>query len=110
MLISAPGMVFGLTLASIAFHCACRSFLLRSSGSSPSIARFEKLTLLICEDLTKKTGGILVDGTKYDHSWSGVVLFAMITYVAFYAMGLGNIPWQQGEFFSLEGTSAISVP
>lgn len=73
MLISAPGMVFGLTLASIAFHY-----------------------------LTKKTGGILVDGTKYDHSWSGVVLFAMITYVAFYAMGLGNIPWQQGEFFSLE--------
>lgn len=73
MLISAPGMVFGLTLASIAFHY-----------------------------LTKKTGGVLVDGTKYDHSWSGVVLFAMIAYVASYAMGLGNIPWQQGEFFSLE--------
>ncbi|THH19543.1 hypothetical protein EW146_g1641 [Bondarzewia mesenterica] len=73
MLFSAPGMIFGLTLASIAFHY-----------------------------LTRKTGGMLVDGTKYDHSWSSVVLFSMIAFVASYATGLGNVPWQQGELFSLE--------
>jgi SP family myo-inositol transporter-like MFS transporter 13 len=46
---------------------------------------------------------VLVDGTDYPHTWSGVVLFAMILFVASYATGLGNVPWQQGEFFSLEG-------
>lgn len=35
-------------------------------------------------------------------SWSAVVLVSMIIYVASYATGLGNIPWQQGELFSLE--------
>lgn len=28
----------------------------------------------------------------------------MILFVASYAAGLGNVPWQQGELFSLEGT------
>ena len=27
----------------------------------------------------------------------------MIIFVASYATGLGNVPWQQGELFSLEG-------
>ncbi|VDB86463.1 unnamed protein product [Peniophora sp. CBMAI 1063] len=84
MLISAPGMIFGLTLASIAFHY-----------------------------LTKKTGGVLVDGTEYPHNWSGLVLFSMIAFVASYALGLGNVPWQQGEFFALEvrgiGTSLATM-
>ncbi|SCZ87456.1 BZ3500_MvSof-1268-A1-R1_Chr2-2g04922 [Microbotryum saponariae] len=31
--------------------------------------------------------------------WSPVVLAAMIIYVAFYATGIGNIPWQQQELF-----------
>ena len=37
----------------------------------------------------------------------------MIVYVASYATGLGNIPWQQGELFSLEvrgiGTSLCTT-
>ncbi|TRM67154.1 general substrate transporter [Schizophyllum amplum] len=73
MLFSAPGMVFGLTLASIAFHY-----------------------------LTKGTGGNFEDGAEYPRSWSAVVLFAMIFYVASYATGIGNVPWQQGELFGLE--------
>ncbi|KAI0045638.1 general substrate transporter [Auriscalpium vulgare] len=84
MLVSAPGMIFGLTLAAVAFHF-----------------------------LTKKTNGVLVDGSNYPHSWSGVVLFSMIFFVASYATGLGNVPWQQGEFFSLEvrgiGTSLATT-
>ncbi|KIP05610.1 hypothetical protein PHLGIDRAFT_73996 [Phlebiopsis gigantea 11061_1 CR5-6] len=73
MLFSAPGMVIGLTLASISFFY-----------------------------LTKHTGGTLVDGTQYSTAWSAIVLVSMIFYVASYATGLGNVPWQQGELFSLE--------
>lgn len=52
--------------------------------------------------LTKKTDGNLVDGTEYSHTWSAIVLLAVILFVASYATGLGNIPWQQGELFALE--------
>ncbi|KJA23746.1 hypothetical protein HYPSUDRAFT_39576 [Hypholoma sublateritium FD-334 SS-4] len=84
MVWSAPGMVFGLTFASISFHF-----------------------------LTKKTGGDLVDGTTYSTTWSALVLLSMILFVASYAAGLGNVPWQQGELFSLEvrgiGTSLATA-
>ncbi|THU80578.1 sugar transporter [Dendrothele bispora CBS 962.96] len=73
MVWSAPGIVFGLVLAAIAFHY-----------------------------LTRQTNGVLVDNTSYPQSWSAIVLLSMIIYVASYATGLGNVPWQQGEFFSLE--------
>ncbi|KAH7908541.1 general substrate transporter [Hygrophoropsis aurantiaca] len=73
MIYSAPGMVFGLTLASIAFHY-----------------------------MTEDTGGTLVAGSHYARSWSAVVLLSMIIFVASYATGLGNVPWQQGELFGLE--------
>ncbi|KAF8179882.1 general substrate transporter [Pholiota molesta] len=84
MIWSAPGMVFGLTLASISFHY-----------------------------LTRQTGGNLVDGTAYSTTWSALVLVSMIVFVASYATGLGNVPWQQGELFSLEvrgiGTSLATA-
>lgn len=59
-----------------------------------------KITL---EDLTRHTGGDLVDGADYSRTWSAIVLVSMIFYVASYATGLGNVPWQQGELFSLDG-------
>ncbi|KAF9446461.1 general substrate transporter [Macrolepiota fuliginosa MF-IS2] len=84
MLVSAPGMVVGLVLASIAFHF-----------------------------MTKSTGDVLVAGTEYSKAWSAIVLLSMILFVASYATGLGNVPWQQGELFSLEvrgiGTSASTA-
>jgi len=58
-------------------------------------------------DMTKKTGGNLVDGTQYSTTWSAIVLLSMILFVASYATGLGNVPWQQGELFSLEGLSVL---
>ncbi|KAG2118301.1 general substrate transporter [Suillus clintonianus] len=73
MVFSAPGMVFGLALASIAFHY-----------------------------MTLHTGGDLVTGASYSRSWSAIVLLSMIIFVASYATGLGNVPWQQGELFGLE--------
>ncbi|EKM78245.1 hypothetical protein AGABI1DRAFT_75730 [Agaricus bisporus var. burnettii JB137-S8] len=84
MLVSAPGMIVGLTLASIAFHF-----------------------------MTLKTGNILVAGSDYSRGWSAIVLLSMIVFVASYATGLGNVPWQQGELFSLEvrglGTSLATA-
>lgn len=73
MVFSAPGMIIGLVLASISFHY-----------------------------LTLKTDGQLVTGTHYAKGWSAIVLLSMIFFVASYATGLGNVPWQQGELFGLE--------
>lgn len=53
--------------------------------------------------LTIHTNNQLVSGTKYPNSWSALVLLSMIIFVASYATGLGNVPWQQGELFGLEG-------
>ncbi|CAE7058303.1 unnamed protein product, partial [Rhizoctonia solani] len=66
MIFTPPGMIFVLTLASISFYY-----------------------------LTKSTGGVLVDGTDYPKTWSSLILFSMVFYVASYATGLGNIPWQK---------------
>ncbi|KAI0641632.1 general substrate transporter [Trametes meyenii] len=84
MVWSAPGMIIGLVLASIAFHF-----------------------------MTLKTGNKLVEGAHYSTAWSAIVLVAMIFYVASFATGLGNVPWQQGELFGLEvrgiGTSLATT-
>ncbi|KAF8514709.1 general substrate transporter [Hysterangium stoloniferum] len=84
MVWTSPGMIFGLTLAAVSFHF-----------------------------LTLRTNSQLVDGTKYPESWSALVLLSMIIFVASYATGLGNVPWQQGELFGLEvrgiGTSLATA-
>ncbi|KAK9357989.1 general substrate transporter [Lipomyces starkeyi] len=33
--------------------------------------------------------------------WAIVILLAMMLYVAFYAAGIGNVPWQQSELFPM---------
>ncbi|KAI5119463.1 hypothetical protein M0805_007197 [Coniferiporia weirii] len=84
MVWSAPGMIVGLTLASVSFHY-----------------------------LTRSTNNVLVDGTNYPNTWSAIVLASMIIFVASYATGLGNVPWQQGELFALSvrglGTSCATA-
>ena len=57
--------------------------------------------------LTKKTDGSLIEGTDYSRAWSGIVLLSMLFYVASYATGLGNVPWQQAELFGLEGSALL---
>lgn len=47
--------------------------------------------------MTQKTNNDLVDGSDYSTAWSAIVLVAMIIFVASYATGLGNVPWQQGQ-------------
>jgi SP family myo-inositol transporter-like MFS transporter 13 len=41
--------------------------------------------------------------------WPLVILFSMVTYVAGYAMGMGNVPWQQSELFPLSVRSLGSA-
>ena len=48
------------------------------------------------------TGNVLVDGSSYPKSWSGVVVASIIIFVASFATGLGSVPWQQGELFALD--------
>lgn len=72
--------------------------------------------MLICPtDLTISTGGVLVPDPPqpYSPTYSLLVLLAMMIYVAGYATGSGNIPWQQGELFRMEvrgiGTSICTA-
>jgi SP family myo-inositol transporter-like MFS transporter 13 len=98
MIWTMPVMVLALVLAAIFFHCAC--------SPHGRVGTHEP-------DLTLKTGGVLIDNGHYSSTWSGLVLGAMVLYVAAYATGLGNIPWQQGELFRLEvrgiGTSICTA-
>ncbi|KAF2677265.1 general substrate transporter [Lentithecium fluviatile CBS 122367] len=41
--------------------------------------------------------------------WPVVILVAMVTYVAGYAVGMGNVPWQQSELFPLSVRSLGSA-
>lgn len=106
MIFSTPGMIFGLVLASIAFHC-------RSCTCYDLVDVWLTIDFLSV-DMTKSTAGVLVDGTHYPTGWSAIVLFSMIVYVASYASGvslhsliadklwstglflakIGNVPWQ----------------
>ncbi|KAK9382454.1 general substrate transporter [Kockiozyma suomiensis] len=52
------------------------------------------------------------DATGAD-PWAIVILLFMMCYVAFYASGIGNVPWQQSELFSMQvrglGTSLATA-
>ncbi|KAK9459844.1 general substrate transporter [Lipomyces oligophaga] len=59
---------------------------------------------------------IVLDDIARDASsgaWPKIVLLAMVLYVAFYAMGIGNVPWQQSELFPMQvrgvGTSMATA-
>lgn len=71
------------------------------------------LAAIFFKYLTLSTNGILIENHDYPRSLSILVLFSMLLYVAGYATGLGNIPWQQGELFRLEvrgiGTSICTA-
>jgi SP family myo-inositol transporter-like MFS transporter 13 len=41
--------------------------------------------------------------------WPSIILFSMIVYVAGYAIGMGNVPWQQSELFPLSVRSLGSA-
>ncbi|CAD0089167.1 unnamed protein product [Aureobasidium vineae] len=75
LLYSIPFMILGLASCALAFmHIDA----LRSDSAAPSSA-----------------------APTNSRPWSLVLLFSLIFYVAAYASGLGCVPWQQSELFSL---------
>lgn len=79
LLYSVPLMVVGLWLAAVGF-----SFLHVPDESD--------LTVGISRVLNRDTSA---EGPA--NVWPVVILFAMVVYVAGYAIGLGCVPWQQSE-------------
>ncbi|OCL12934.1 general substrate transporter [Glonium stellatum] len=75
LLYSIPIMVIGLSLCSVAFNFV-------------NIPSHEVATNNPAENVA---GAV----------WPVVILVAMIIYVAGYAIGMGNVPWQQSELFPL---------
>ena len=68
-----PGMIVGLGIASLSFHYM---------------------------PLDPLTGDIIT--SKAPRVWSNILLVSMVLYVASYALGLGNVPWQQSECFPMQ--------
>lgn len=68
----------------------------------PCVIIFLCCTAGIFYKLTEPTNQRLTDGYPYPSSLTAAMLVFMVLYVASYATGLGNVPWQQGEFFSTE--------
>ncbi|KAF5103147.1 hypothetical protein D0Z03_000285 [Geotrichum reessii] len=83
LLVTIVGMIAGLVLASVCFH-------------------FIKLDLNSNHNDQSKHG-----------AWSAIVIIAMLLYTAFYAGGIGNVPWQQSEMFPMKvrgvGTSLATA-
>lgn len=71
LLLAIPGMIISLVLCAIAFHFMGITF----NG----------------DDAIVPTDGIT--------GWGILVIIGMILYVATYAIGIGNVPWQQSELF-----------
>ncbi|SCU80600.1 LADA_0B08526g1_1 [Lachancea dasiensis] len=72
LLIGLPGMCVSLVVCAIAFHFMDVRF---EGGGSAEIAN----------------GGFT--------AWGIVVILSIIMYAAFYALGIGTVPWQQSELF-----------
>ena len=74
LLQSIPIMVLGLLLTAVAFH--------------------------FLPVATQKSDGLPVSAL-HTGIWPLLILFSIILYVSSYALGLGNVPWQQSELFPL---------
>lgn len=79
LLFSIPIMVVGLALCAVAFRFV---------------------------ELPQEKADVSTTGPK---AWPLVILVAMVTYVAGYAIGMGNVPWQQSELFPLSVRSLGSA-
>lgn len=74
-----------------------RRFLL---ATMPCVIVFLVCTAGIFYKMLQPTNQQLTQGYPYPDSLTAAMLVFMVFYVASYATGLGNVPWQQGEFFS----------
>jgi SP family myo-inositol transporter-like MFS transporter 13 len=84
LLYSIPIMIIGLVLCAVAFR------FLELPARSHSL------------DPRQVSGGGGVIGRQGNNRiWPLIILSSMLLYVAGYALGLGNVPWQQSELFPL---------
>ena len=81
LLFSIPFMVLGLSCAAISFHML------------PEVAGADKISLQESESVK---------------IWPILILISIVIYTSSYALGLGNVPWQQSELFSLSVRSVGS--
>ncbi|KAI9701451.1 MAG: hypothetical protein M1836_001506 [Candelina mexicana] len=89
LLLSIPFMVAGLLLCALAF--------LFVDTSPPSSSNLSNNITTVSPSLSISTKS-LVDATPTT-SWSILLLPSLLLYVSAYALGLGNVPWQQSELF-----------
>jgi SP family myo-inositol transporter-like MFS transporter 13 len=82
LLLSIPVMVFALLSCGVAFHYITLPADTNAPNPAASPEGFAKIPL------TERTSPLIVVGS-------------IILYVASYALGLGNVPWQQSELFPL---------
>lgn len=82
LLLSVPVMVVGLALCSVAFNFLD---LPNQEESASSVAA------MVVRRAAEEAGGS-------SSVWAVMILLAMIVYVASYAVGMGNVPWQQSEY------------
>ena len=76
-----------------------RRFLL---ATMPCVIIFLVCTAGIFGKMLQPTNQRLEQGYPYPKSYTSAMLVFMVLYVCSYATGLGNVPWQQGEFYSTE--------
>ena len=76
-----------------------RRFLL---ATMPLVVVFLVATALVFHFMLLPTNQVLQEGYPYPDHLTALMLVFMVFYVASYATGLGNVPWQQGEFFSTQ--------
>lgn len=68
----------------------------------PCVVLFLACTAGIFAKMLEPTNQRFAEGYTYPTSYTSAMLVFMVLYVCSYATGLGNVPWQQGEFFSTE--------
>jgi SP family myo-inositol transporter-like MFS transporter 13 len=83
LLVSVPVMVLGLALSAIAF---------------------KYVDIPTHEVLAQRKGSV----ASSNKTWPLLIVISMVIYVAGYAIGLGNVPWQQSELFPLSVRSVGS--
>ncbi|TKY88799.1 hypothetical protein EX895_002430 [Sporisorium graminicola] len=71
-------------------------------ATMPCVVLFLVCTAGIFAKMLQPTNQRLEEGYPYPKSYTSAMLVFMVLYVCSYATGLGNVPWQQGEFYSTE--------
>ncbi|KAL0263306.1 hypothetical protein SLS55_002286 [Diplodia seriata] len=93
LLLSVPVMVLGLGLCSVAF-----GFLDLGDGGGGEESAAGAVVARVVRRVVEGDDGGAGAGAPGGSPWAVAILLAMVIYVASYAVGMGNVPWQQSEY------------